>query len=165
MPSRVDSRISNIRFILRVPHKQNMNKSDGRGQLYFSWFNVDINVYLDRCIFVELKFKMISDKWTYKMIVGYILSSVCVRLSIFSQLSIIQYIGMCIFILPISLVIIERVLFCCPTQLNKQSWNSLPDEYSICLGDKGIVDFVVTYFLHCPRLSHGKMADLSVRYK
>ena len=44
---------------------------------------------------------------TYKMHVRYILSSVWVRLSIFSQLSIIQYMGLCAFNLPISLVRVE----------------------------------------------------------
>ena len=37
------------------------------------------------------------------------LSSAWVRLSIFSQLSIIQYMGLCVFSLPISLVMIERI--------------------------------------------------------
>ena len=45
----------------------------------------------------------------YIMPVRYILSSVWMRLSIFSQLSIIQYMGLCIFILPISLLMIERI--------------------------------------------------------
>ena len=40
--------------------------------------------------------------WTDKMRVRYDLSSVWVRLSIFSQLSIIQYVGLCVFSLPIS---------------------------------------------------------------
>ena len=44
-----------------------------------------------------------------KMPLRYILSSVWVRLSIFSQISIIQYIGRCLFSLHISLVIIERI--------------------------------------------------------
>ena len=44
-----------------------------------------------------------------KMPVRYILSSVWVILSIFSQLSIIQYMGLCVFSLPISLVMIERI--------------------------------------------------------
>ena len=43
------------------------------------------------------------------MPVRYILSSVWVRLSIFSQLSIIQYMGLCVFSLPISLVMIEMI--------------------------------------------------------
>ena len=47
--------------------------------------------------------------WTYKMPVRYNLSSVWVRLSIFSQLSIIQYVGLCVFSLPISFVMIERI--------------------------------------------------------
>ena len=42
------------------------------------------------------------------MPVRYILSSVLVRLSIFSQLSVIQYMGLCVFSLPNSLVI-ERI--------------------------------------------------------
>ena len=47
--------------------------------------------------------------WTYKMPVRYNLSSVWVRLSVFSQLSIIQYVGLCVFSLPISFVMIERI--------------------------------------------------------
>ena len=48
-----------------------------------------------------------------KMSVRYILSSVWVRLSIFSALSIIQYVGLCVFSLPISLVMIERIYILC----------------------------------------------------
>ena len=51
--------------------------------------------------------------WTYKMPVRYILSSVWVRLSIFSQLSIIQYVGLCVFSLPISFVMIESIYILC----------------------------------------------------
>ena len=47
--------------------------------------------------------------WTYKMPVRYNLSSVWVRLSIFPQLSIIQYVGLCVFSLPISFVMIEII--------------------------------------------------------
>ena len=52
---------------------------------------------------------LIWRHWSYKMPVGYILSSVWVRLSIFSQLSTIQYMGMCVFSLPISFVMIEGI--------------------------------------------------------
>ena len=48
--------------------------------------------------------KLIRRHWTYwtnKMLVGYILSSVRLRLSQFSQLSLMQYLGLCIFSLPI----------------------------------------------------------------
>ena len=41
--------------------------------------------------------------WTYKMPVRYNLSSVWVRLSIFSQLSIIQYVGLCFSVYPLPL--------------------------------------------------------------
>ena len=51
--------------------------------------------------------------WTYKMPVRYNLSSVWVRLSIFSQLFIIQYVGLCVFSLPISFVMIERIYIIC----------------------------------------------------
>ena len=47
--------------------------------------------------------------WTYKMPVRYILSNVWVRVSIFFQLSIVHYMGLCIFSLPISLVMTERI--------------------------------------------------------
>ena len=51
--------------------------------------------------------ELIWRHWTYKMPVKYILSSVWVRLNIFSQLSIIQYMGLCVFRSPISHVRIE----------------------------------------------------------
>ena len=51
--------------------------------------------------------------WTHKMPVRYILSSVWVRLSIFSPLSIIQYMGLYVFSLPISLVMIEIIYILC----------------------------------------------------
>ena len=51
--------------------------------------------------------KLIWRHCTYKMPVRYILSSVWVRLSIFFPLSMIQYVGLYVFSLPISLVMIE----------------------------------------------------------
>ena len=53
--------------------------------------------------------KLIWRHWIYKMPVRYILSSVWVRLSIFSSLSIIQYVGLYVFSLPISVAMIERI--------------------------------------------------------
>ena len=47
------------------------------------------------------------------MPVRYILSSVWVRQGTFSHLSIIQYVRLCVFSLPISLVIIERIYILC----------------------------------------------------
>ena len=56
---------------------------------------------------------LIWRHWTYKMPIRYILSSVWVRLSIFSSLSIIQYVGLYVLSLPISLVMIERIYILC----------------------------------------------------
>ena len=57
--------------------------------------------------------KFIWRHWTYEMPVRYILLSVWLRLSIFSPLSIIQYVGLYIFTLPISLVMIGRIYILC----------------------------------------------------
>ena len=51
--------------------------------------------------------------WAYKMPARYNLSSVWVRLSIFSALSIIQYVGLYVWSLPISLVMSESVYILC----------------------------------------------------
>ena len=45
--------------------------------------------------------------------VRYIYFVECVRLSIFSKLSIIQYMGLCVFSLPVSFVMIERIYILC----------------------------------------------------
>ena len=60
---------------------------------------------------------------TYKMPVRYNLSSVWVRLSMFSQLSIIQYVGLCVFSLPISFVMIEIIyILCLIIMINSEVW-------------------------------------------
>ena len=51
--------------------------------------------------------------WTYQMPVRYNLCSMWERLSIFSQLSIIQYVGLCVFSLLISFVMIHRIYILC----------------------------------------------------
>ena len=53
--------------------------------------------------------KLIWRHWSYKMPIKYILSRVWVWLSTFSRLFIIQYMGLWVFRLPISLVMIERI--------------------------------------------------------
>ena len=55
----------------------------------------------------------IWSHWTVKMPVRCNLSSVWVRLSIFSQLSILQYVGLCVFSLPIFFVMIDRTYILC----------------------------------------------------
>ena len=57
--------------------------------------------------------QLIWGHWTYEMPVKYILSIVWVRLSIFSHLFVIQYMGLCVFSLPISFVMIERIYILC----------------------------------------------------
>ena len=57
--------------------------------------------------------QIIWRHWTYKMPVRYILSSVWVRLSILSLLTIIQSVGLYVFSLSISLVMIEKIYMLC----------------------------------------------------
>ena len=66
------------------------------------------------CLYVTLCYyhhcaNLSEDIELIKMPVRYSLSSVWVRLSIFPQLSSIQYMGMRVFSLPISLVMIEKI--------------------------------------------------------
>ena len=68
-----------------------------------------IRLFVHNTISLSSLCKLIWRHWTYKMPLRYILSSVWVKLSIFSQLSIIQYMGLCVFSLPISPVMIEMI--------------------------------------------------------
>ena len=69
-----------------------------------------------------------------KMPVRYNLSSVWVRLSIFSQLSIVQYVGLCVFSLPISFVMIERIYIICLIIIIKSEVWTITHYYYPCLG-------------------------------
>ena len=74
------------------------------------WLADRVRLFVHYTISLSSLCKLIWGHWTYEMPVRYILSSVWVRLSTLSQLSIIQYKGLCVFSLPISLlVMIERV--------------------------------------------------------
>ena len=53
--------------------------------------------------------RLICRHWTTKMIVRYMLPSVCLRLGQFFQLSFIRYMGLCVFSLPNSPVMIVRM--------------------------------------------------------
>ena len=86
--------------------------------LFIAWFMMSANSRIRfglQIVFALLYItpsslcKLIWRHWTYKMPVRHILSSVWVRLSIFPQLSIMQYMGLCVFSLPISLVMVERI--------------------------------------------------------
>ena len=67
-----------------------------------------IRLFAHYTISLSLLCKLIWRHWTKKP-VRFILSSVWVSLSIFSQLSIIQFMGQCVFISPNSLVTNERI--------------------------------------------------------
>ena len=77
------------------------------------WFADRTRLFLQYTISLSSLCKLIWRHWTYKMSVRYILSSVWVRLNILSPLSIIQYVGLYVFSLPISLVMIERIYVLC----------------------------------------------------
>ena len=57
------------------------------------WLADRTRLFVQYTISLSLLCKLICRHWTYKMPVRFILSSVWVRLSIFSPLSIIQYVG------------------------------------------------------------------------
>ena len=66
-------------------------------------------IFVNYSISLSSLCKLIWRHWTYKMPVRYILSSMWIRLSTFSQLSIIKYMGLCVFSLSIFLVMIEII--------------------------------------------------------
>ena len=73
------------------------------------WLADRTRLFVQYTISLSSLCKLIWRHWTYEMPVRYILSSVWVRISVFSPLSIIQYVGLCVFSLPISVVMIERI--------------------------------------------------------
>ena len=77
------------------------------------WLADRTRLFVQYTISLSSLCKLIWRHWTYKMPLRYILSSVRVRLSILSPLSIIQYVGLYVFSLPISLVMIERICILC----------------------------------------------------
>ena len=66
-------------------------------------------LFADYTISLSSLCRLIWRHWTTKMLVRYMLPSVCLRLRQFSQLSFIQYMGLCVFSLPISPVMIVRM--------------------------------------------------------
>ena len=61
------------------------------------WLADRIRLFVQYTISLSSLYKLIWRHWTYKMLIWYILSSVWVRWSIFSPLSIIQYVGLYVF--------------------------------------------------------------------
>ena len=83
------------------------------------WLADHTRLFVQYTISLSSLCKIIWRHWTYKMPVRYILSSVWVRLSILTPLSIIQYVGLCVFSLPIPLVMIESIYILCLTIIIK----------------------------------------------
>ena len=93
------------------------------------WLANRVRLFVHCTIPLSSLCKLIWGHWTYTMPVRYILSSVWIRLSIFSQLSIIQYMGLCVFSLPISLVMMREYTLCLSIIIKSEVWNILH-----CLG-------------------------------
>ena len=77
------------------------------------WLADRTRLFVQYTISLSSLCNIIWRHWNYKMSVRYILSSVWVRLSIFSPCSIIQYVGLYVFSLPISVVMMERIYILC----------------------------------------------------
>ena len=73
------------------------------------WLADRIRLFVHNTLSLTSLCKLIWRHWSCKMPVRYILSSVWVKLGTFSQLYIIQYMGLGVFRLPISLVMIEII--------------------------------------------------------
>ena len=87
------------------------------------WLEDRFYLFVHYTISLSSLCKLIWRDWIYKMPVRYILSSVWVRWGIFSQLSIIQYVGLWVFSLPTSLVMIGRIyILCLITIIKSEVW-------------------------------------------
>ena len=105
------------------------------------WIADRTRLFVQYTISLSSLCKLIWRNWTYKMPVRYILSIVWVRLSIFSPLSITQYVGLYVFNLPISLVIIERIYTLCLIIIIKSEVWTIP--HCLGLGHKTMVSLYV----------------------
>ena len=87
------------------------------------WLADRTRLFVQYTISLSSLCKLIWRHWTYKMPVRYILSSMWVRLRIFPPLSIMQYVGLYVFRLPIPLVMIERIyILCLIIIINSEIW-------------------------------------------
>ena len=93
------------------------------------WLADLIRLFVHYTILLSSVCKLIWRHWTYRMPVGYIPSSVWLRLSISSyiKLYIIQYVGLCVFSLPFSFLIIQNnhILSYYPHQIGSMNYYPL----------------------------------------
>ena len=123
-----------------------------------SWLADRTRLFAQYTISLSSLCKLIWRHCTYKCL-RYILSSVWVRLSIFSPLSIIQYVGLYVFSLPIPLVMVERIYILCFIIIIKSKlWT-----FTHCLGHETMVSavwlskFLYQYIGHRVRRGHGSL--------
>ena len=64
------------------------------------WPACRVRLFADYTISLSSLCRLIWRHWTNKMLARYMLPSVCPRLRLFSQLSFIQYMGLCVFCSP-----------------------------------------------------------------
>ena len=74
-----------------------------------SWPDESIRSFAHFSTSLSSLYRRIWKYWTSKILVSYILSSVCLRSSQCSQLSCMQYMRLCVFSWPIPLVMIVRI--------------------------------------------------------
>ena len=82
--------------------------------MYCKWSDIlwpvgCVRLFADYTISLSSLCRLIWRHWTTKMLVRYMLPSVCLRLRQFSQLPFIQYMGLCVFSLPNSPVMMVRM--------------------------------------------------------
>ena len=68
-----------------------------------------VRLFTEYTISLSSSCRLIWRHWTNKMLVRYMLPGVCLRLKLFSQLSFIQYMGLCVFSLSNSPVMVVRM--------------------------------------------------------
>ena len=121
------------------------------------WLADRTRLFVQYTISLSSLCKLIWRHWIHKMPVRYILSSVWVRVSIFSPLSIIQYMGLYVFSLPISLVMIERIyILCLIIIIKSEVWTIT---HCLGLGHKTMVSTVCLSIslLNYPILNDGEV--------
>ena len=104
-------------------------------------------VYVYYTLHYPLIIAMSTYHWTHKMLVRHILSSVCLRLSQFTQLSFMQFMGLCVFRSPISFVMIARIfVLYLIINIRSEVWTI---RHCLGLGDETVVCVVcLAMFLH-----------------
>ena len=90
------------------------------------WLADRTRLFVQYIISLSSLCKLIWRHWTYKMPVRYILSSACVRLSIFSPLSFIKYVGLYGFIFPFPLWWLREYIYFVLSSSSNRKYELLP---------------------------------------